>query len=156
MTSDLHVTFSGLPDQSIWRSLLMRQVNVQNMPENARRPDTDYNFDRETLRAANYGWLLLSTLRPNRPGAAPLHERQRSLTIISNMIEWTGILEVMPQRPRGLSAPAEDGGYTGRYTIAADGDIVITDDIYENSASVRTYASVDPNGGPDWGVPAVG
>ncbi len=47
-----------------------------------------------------------------------------------------------------LEAPAAGGGYTGRYTVAADGDIVITDDVYEHTATVRTdYA--DEN----WGIP---
>ena len=40
------------------------------------------------------------------------------------------------------------GGYTGRYTIAADGDIVITDDIYESSATANVDDTSD-----NWGVP---
>ena len=76
------------------------------------------------------------------------------LATLEDFDEWTDTPEEQCRNGHVyLEAPAEDGGYTGRYTIAADGDIVITDDIYENSASVRTYASVDPNGGPDWGVP---
>jgi len=47
-----------------------------------------------------------------------------------------------------LEAPAGSGGYTGRYTIAADGDIVITDDVYEATATARTSYT-----DPDWGVP---
>ncbi len=67
--------------------------------------------------------------------------------------EWTDTPEEQCRNGHVyLEAPAEDGGYTGRYTIAADGDIVITDDIYENSASVRTY---EPSGEGNavWGVP---
>ena len=63
--------------------------------------------------------------------------------------EWTHFPEEQCRNGHVyLEAPAEDGGYTGRYTIAADGDIVITDDIYEKTATARDDAASD-----DWGVP---
>ncbi len=63
--------------------------------------------------------------------------------------EWTHFPEEQCRNGHVyLEAPAEDGGYTGRFTIAADGDIVITDDIYESSATANVDATAD-----DWGVP---
>ncbi len=46
-----------------------------------------------------------------------------------------------------LQASKAAGGYTGQYTIAADGDIVITDDIVES-----TVTNMDPTSS-GWGLP---
>ncbi len=46
-----------------------------------------------------------------------------------------------------LQASAANGGYTGQYTLGADGDIIITDDVYES-----TVTNFDPSS-PGWGVP---
>lgn len=147
----------GLPDQST--AFASRGVNVQNTPENAYASLDALTAD---LAAGNITPQITDGYYVNVAGQIDpvLHrytgKKKGSWDPIepSEYDEWTGIPEVQCRNGHVyLEAPAEDGGYTGRYTIAADGDIVITDDIYENSASVRTYASVDPNGGPDWGVP---
>ena len=50
-----------------------------------------------------------------------------------------------------LQANAAGGGYTGQYSIAADADIVITDDVLERS--VVTAGRTTSASGVNWGVP---
>ena len=51
-----------------------------------------------------------------------------------------------------LDAPANLGGYTGQFTVAAQGDIVFTDDLVE--ASVVQLGRSGPTSGTLWGVPS--
>ncbi len=60
----------------------------------------------------------------------------------------------MPQRPRVLEAPAEDGGYTTAATpsrpTGTSSSPTTSTRAPQASAPTRPWT---PNGGPDWGVP---
>ena len=70
---------------------------------------------------------------------------------------WTHDPEVECSRGHlYLEATASEGGYTGRYTIGAAGDIALTDDVLEQSVVDADRATRPPPGSPMeplWGCP---
>jgi len=131
-------------------------IYVQNSPLGSAAPSCQPKRSPVVASQSSYPWVIPQpssetvTITSGTPLGFPSADTKWTGNLGPSGVydEWTD--NPTAQCSKGhiyLQAPHSAGGYTGQYTIAADADIVITDDVVES-----TVTDFDPTS-PDWGMP---